>query len=281
MTEETSRLAIRRMLDEADPFDPFDEDVAETDLEEPILIAGLPVARKRTDQVLDTVFSSLDEGRGGWIVTANLDFVQRASQDADARALYARADLIVADGAPLVWAARLMGSPLPERVAGSDLVWSLAERAAREGRSLYLLGGDGEDATTAADVLRRRFPGLHVAGVANPWLSLPPSATELNALRQDILEAQPDLLYAGFGSPKQELVIEALRHDLPRVWMMGCGISLSFIAGTRPRAPRWMQTTGIEWIYRMWNEPRRLGPRYLRNLPFAIQLLWRARFSRP
>ena len=248
--------------------------------ENALVLAGLPIARLRADQVLDAVFSALKKGLGGWIVTANLDFVQRANADTDALALYREADLIVADGAPLIWAARLMGRPLAERVAGSDLVWSLAERAALEGRSLYLLGGDGEDAATAAETLRTRFPELRIAGVSNPWLSSPPTATELEGVRRDVLAAEPDLLYAGFGSPKQELVIEALRDALPATWMMGCGISLSLIAGTRPRAPRWMQIVGIEWVHRMWSEPRRLGPRYLRNIPFAIGLLWRARFPK-
>ncbi|MCP4904766.1 MAG: WecB/TagA/CpsF family glycosyltransferase [bacterium] len=242
-----------------------------------VVIEGLPVVRMCEAQVVDKIFGDLSAGRGGWIVTANLDFMQRASEDPGARDLYSGADLIVADGAPLLWAARLMGCPLPERVAGSDLVWVLAERAALENRSLYLLGGDGEDASAAAEELRRRFPRLKIAGVSSPWLSLPPTAAELAAVCEEVVAAQPDLVYAGFGSPKQELVIEALRSDLPSAWLMGCGISLGFVAGTVPRAPRWMQKSGVEWVHRMWTEPRRLGPRYMRNIPYAIRLLWNAR----
>lgn len=244
---------------------------------ERVVIAGLPIARLNTKEVVDRIFGGLSSGRGGWIVTANLDFIQRASQDAYARELYSQADLIVADGAPLLWAARLMGRPLPDRVAGSDLVWILAERAAREDRSLYLLGGNGNDAHAAAEELKQRYPGLRISGVSNPWLSSPPTAAELSSVRDEILTAKPDLVYAGFGSPKQELVIKALRDDLPSAWLMGCGISLSFIAGSVPRAPVWMQKSGLEWIHRMLTEPRRLGPRYLRNIPYALKLLWNAR----
>jgi N-acetylglucosaminyldiphosphoundecaprenol N-acetyl-beta-D-mannosaminyltransferase len=246
---------------------------------ERVVIAGLPIARLNKGQVVDRIFSDLASGRGGWVVTANLDFMQRASENPEAKDLYARADLILADGAPLLWAARLMGHPLPDRVAGSDLVWTLAERAARENRSLYLLGGDGDDAKKAADELSRRYAGLRIAGVSSPWLSSPPTSAELESVREEILAAKPDLLYAGFGSPKQELVIESLRNALPSVWMMGCGISLSFIAGTVPRAPRWMQISGLEWVHRTLTEPRRLGPRYLRNMPYALKLLWNARIA--
>lgn len=245
---------------------------------ERIVVEGLPIVRLSTDEVVDRIFADLAVGRGGWVVTANLDFMQRAGENPLARDLYSRADMIVADGAPLLWAARLMGQPLPERVTGSDLVWILAERAAREDRSLYLLGGDGDAAQVAAEKLRKRYPGLRIVGHSNPSLSSPPSPAELQSIREDVLAANPDLLYAGFGSPKQELVIKALRNDLPSVWMMGCGISLSFIAGTHPRAPRWMQMAGFEWVHRLLSEPRRLAPRYLRNIPYAIKLLWNARF---
>jgi N-acetylglucosaminyldiphosphoundecaprenol N-acetyl-beta-D-mannosaminyltransferase len=114
-------------------------------------IAGLPIARIGTASVLDHVFSELNDGRGGWLVTANLDFLQRADASQAARELYSQADLILADGMPLLWVARILGKSLPERVAGSDLVWSLAERAAVEGKSLYLLGGDPGAAAEAAD----------------------------------------------------------------------------------------------------------------------------------
>lgn len=245
---------------------------------ERVVIAGLPVARLGTAEVVDRVFHALSGAQGGWVVTANLDFMQRAYEDPDSRELYSRADLIVADGAPLVWAARLMGKPLPDRVAGSDLVWLFAERAAREGRSLFLLGGDGEDGKVAAERLVERYPGLKIAGVASPKLSSPPTDSELKEVRELVAAARPDLVYAGFGSPKQERVIEALRPSLPGAWMMGCGISLSFMAGTVARAPRWMQNSGLEWLHRMLSEPRRLAPRYLRNIPYAFRLLWNARF---
>lgn len=244
-------------------------------------ICGLPIARVEPRQVLNHVFQALARGSGGWLVTANVDFVRRAVSDPEVLALYTGADLILADGVPLLWAARLMGQPVPERVAGSDLVWLLAERAAREGRSLYLLGGEGRAAERAAERLVERWPDLRIAGWWSPQIPSPPGPAIIERIRAELEQQRPDLIYVAFGSPKQELVIEALRPYFPGAWMMGCGISLSFIAGDVRRAPLWMQRLGLEWVHRLVQEPRRLAGRYLLlNLPFAVRLLLRAYRSR-
>ncbi len=246
-----------------------------------VRICGLPIARVELGQVLDHVFQALARRSGGWLVTANVDFVRRAVSDPEVLALYTGADLILADGVPLLWAARLMGQPVPERVAGSDLVWLLAERAAREGRSLYLLGGEGRAAERAAERLVQRWPDLRIAGWWSPRIPRPPGPAIIERIRAELEQQRPDLIYVAFGSPKQELVIEALRPYFPGAWMMGCGISLSFIAGDVRRAPLWMQRLGLEWVHRLVQEPRRLAGRYLLlNLPFAVRLLLRAYQSR-
>ncbi|MDJ0788381.1 MAG: WecB/TagA/CpsF family glycosyltransferase [Myxococcota bacterium] len=244
---------------------------------EVVELAGLPIARIGPEEVADHVFRSLDQGRGGWILTANVDFLERVSRQPAIRELFLRADLVVADGTPLLWAARLLGKPLPARVAGSDLVETLAAHAERRGRSLYLLGGEGDAAWVAAERLRARHPDLRIAGVSSPRLSAPPSPDEIAQVRQDLLAARPDIVYVAFGSPKQEQVIEAVRHELPATWMLGCGISLSFLAGHVRRAPVWMQRSGLEWVHRLGSEPGRLASRYLlRDLPYAVRLLWRS-----
>jgi N-acetylglucosaminyldiphosphoundecaprenol N-acetyl-beta-D-mannosaminyltransferase len=240
-------------------------------------LVGLPLAPWTAEQVADHVFAALGAGRGGWLVTANVDFLLRARREPDTAALYRRADAILADGQPLVWAARLRGTPVPERVAGADLVRLLTHRAAAEGRRLYLLGGAGEDAARAAERLRESLPALHIAGFSSPAVSLPPKEEEIRAIREALQQARPDLVFVGFGSPKQERVIEALRADLPGAWMMGCGVSLSFLAGTIPRAPRWLQRLGLEWLHRLTQEPARLARRYLwDDLPFTLGLLFQS-----
>jgi N-acetylglucosaminyldiphosphoundecaprenol N-acetyl-beta-D-mannosaminyltransferase len=255
--------------------------VSEDKVEDTLCIGGLAIARLDTAQVVDRVFADIADGRGGWLVTANIDFVQRAIRDPAMGDLYRKADLVIADGRPLLWAARATGRPLPERVAGSDLVWLLAERAALEGRSLYLLGGEGDSAERAAAELCARWPKLRIAGCSSPWISSPVTPEELAPIREQLARARPDLVYVAFGSPKQEYLIDLLRGDLPASWMMGCGISLSFIAGDIARAPVWMQRSGVEWLHRLFQEPGRLGGRYLlHNLPFTLSLLWRARRAR-
>ncbi len=223
--------------------------------------------------LLDAMFGELAVGKGGWIVTANLDILRRYVLDSRMEALYGAADLRVADGMPLVWAARMQGDVLPERVTGSTLVWQIAERAAQEGRSLYLLGGDPGAAEGASAELTARYHGLVIAGLSSPRVSSPPTAAELDAITRDLEAAGADIVYIAFGSPKQEYIAQALRLRFPDKWFIGVGISLGFIAGRLRRAPEWMQRHGLEWIHRLVQEPRKLARRYLvRNLPFAARL---------
>jgi len=246
-----------------------------------IELMGLPLARVTGEDLLSHLFQALDSGRGGWLLTANLDILRRFAKDAEARGLYGEATVAVADGMPLVWASALRGDPLPERVAGSSMVWSLAERAAVAGRSLYLLGGAEGAADGARTVLEDRYPGLRVCGAASPMLSSIPSGAELSALSADVLAAKPDIVLVAFGSPKQEYVIRHLRALLPRAWLIGVGISLSFVTGQTRRAPMWMQRIGLEWVHRMSQEPSRLARRYLlHDIPFALELFAHAAVSR-
>jgi N-acetylglucosaminyldiphosphoundecaprenol N-acetyl-beta-D-mannosaminyltransferase len=251
---------------------------------ETVALCGMDLASIRSDELLDHIFEALRAGRGGWLITANLDFLRRHVKDPGARDIYAAADLRVADGMPLVWASRLRGTPLPERVAGSSLTPTLCERAAREGRRVYLLGGEPEANQVAAEKLLRDYPGLVLAGRSAPFVSAPPTPEQVAALERELTQAAPDLVLVAFGSPKQELVIAALKNALPRAWWIGVGISLSFIAGHVQRAPVVVQKLGLEWVHRLVQEPRRLFRRYLiEDLPFAFELLGGAlveRFSR-
>jgi N-acetylglucosaminyldiphosphoundecaprenol N-acetyl-beta-D-mannosaminyltransferase len=208
-------------------------------------LIGMRIASADEGAVLDHMFGELRCGHGGWLVTANLDFLRRYVKEPQIRELYAGADLTVADGMPLVWAARVLGTPVPERVAGSALIYRFAERAAREQCSLYLLGGDPGAAQRAAVVLAERSPGLRIAGYCSPRFSAVPTQAEIDSVVAAIERARPDLLLVGLGSPKQERVIQALSPLFPQTWMVGVGISVSFVAGQRRRAPRFMREAGL------------------------------------
>ncbi|MFN0241287.1 MAG: WecB/TagA/CpsF family glycosyltransferase [Planctomycetota bacterium] len=238
---------------------------------------GVRIHALREDECVEHVMSALRDARGGWIVTPNLDHMRRLARDDRLRASYGRADLAVADGMPLVWMARLQRTPLPCRVAGSDLISSLSRAAARNGHSLFLLGGDPGTAEGAAQELGRRFPGLRVAGTACPALGFEHRSDDVDALAAQLAISRADIVFVALGSPKQEALIERLRPILPRAWWLGVGISFSFVAGDVRRAPPWLQRIGLEWLHRMVQEPNRLLRRYLvEDLPFGVALATRS-----
>ena len=237
-------------------------------------LLGMSIASVDSEGVLDRIFASLERGEGGWLVTANLDILRRHHREADARALYDAADLRVADGMPLVWASRLANEPLPERVTGSGLTPAIAERAAREGRSVYLLGGAEGAAEGAARVFRERSPALSLAGISSPFVDSPATSEQVAAIAAELAPLAPDVILVGLGSPKQEHLIRALMPHLPRAYFIGVGVSFSFVAGQVHRAPPWMRRAGLEWAHRLSQEPGRLARRYLvDDLPFAFRLL--------
>lgn len=184
------------------------------------------------------------------------------------------ASLVVADGAPLIWASRIAGNPLPGRVPGSDLIWSLSAALADQGRSIYLLGGAPGTSSRAEQVMRSRFPQLRIAGHLSPPFGFDARPDQLEAACAAVVAARPDLVYVGLGFPKQERVIARLRPLLGSSWFLGCGAAIDFVAGVHTRAPLWMQRSGLEWTHRLASEPTRLMRRYLlHDLPFALGLL--------
>lgn len=246
-------------------------------------IDGTGIDRITEAEVVAVVREALAHGRGGRILTPNIDILRRAQRDDEARRFLADADLIVADGMPLIWASRLGGRPLPERVAGSSLIWSLSEGLGRDGRSVFVVGGTpaaeeaGDGATRAADRLAAACPGLRVAGAMCPPYGFEREPGAYADFCAKVAGAEPDLVFVGLGFPKQERVITRLRRDLPQAWFIGCGAAVNFVAGDVDRAPRWMQRTGLEWAHRLGSEPRRLAGRYLRHdAPYALRLLAQA-----
>ncbi|MEV6343172.1 WecB/TagA/CpsF family glycosyltransferase [Actinoplanes sp. NPDC051851] len=239
-----------------------------------VTLAGVQFDPIIEEEVVNRVLTALSEGRGGQIITPNVDILHRAAQDAEARHHIEASEITVADGKPLIWASRLAGNSLPARVPGSDLIWSLSEAMSTAGRSVYLLGGEPGTAERAEEVLRERFPSLKLAGHLSPSFGFDTREDEYAAVCDEVVAAAPDMVFVGFGFPKQERVIERLRPRLPQSWFMGCGAAIGFVAGVHSRAPEWMQESGLEWVHRLASEPRRLVRRYLiDDAPFAVRLL--------
>jgi N-acetylglucosaminyldiphosphoundecaprenol N-acetyl-beta-D-mannosaminyltransferase len=242
-----------------------------------ILLHGVRFHAIDEQKCIEHILYEIEAGRGGFVVTPNVDHLARAGQDVSFAALIAEANLVVADGMPLVWASRLQGTPLPQRVAGSDLISSLSAAAAGQGKSIFLLGGDSGTADAAAAVLRDRYPQLKIAGKLCPAVGFEKDEAEIQRITSELQAAKPDIIFVALGSPKQERLIDRMRGTLPATWWLGVGVSFSFLCGNVRRAPVWMRNCGLEWTHRLIQEPKRLFKRYIIvGVPFAGWLLGRA-----
>jgi N-acetylglucosaminyldiphosphoundecaprenol N-acetyl-beta-D-mannosaminyltransferase len=226
-------------------------------------------------QAVTHILGSLAAGKGGVVVTPNLDHLRRCETDLSFGALLSEADLVLADGMPLIWASRILGRNLPERVAGSDLITTLSVAAGHAGRSVFLLGGEPGTADGAAKVLIDRSGGaLKIAGTYCPDFGFENDPAQMAQMIEALREAKPDIVFVGLGSPKQEKVVDIIRHNLPQTWWLGVGVSFSFLCGHVQRAPIWAQKMGLEWLHRVWQEPGRLLKRYfVHGIPFAGKLI--------
>jgi N-acetylglucosaminyldiphosphoundecaprenol N-acetyl-beta-D-mannosaminyltransferase len=246
-----------------------------------IELGGLRLHALTEEACVAHIICELKEERGGWVVTPNLDHLRRFQHDVDFQALVAQANLVTADGMPLIWMSRVQGTLLPERVAGSSLINTLSRAAAREGMSVFLLGGDPGTAQEAGAILCQRNPGLRLAGTSCPQIGAGLDDSTCQQLAAELVAARPDIVFVGLGSPKQERVISRLRSCLPAAWWLGVGVSFSFVCNRVRRAPTWMQKLGLEWLHRLWQEPGRLARRYLiEGLPFAALMFARCSWRR-
>lgn len=236
-------------------------------------ILDVRIDRVTLDAVCEQIDSFVRAGKPHQIVTINMDFLRLARADRTFREALNAADLAVPDGVPVLWAARLLGQPAGERVTGVDIVERGAMLAAARGYRVFLLGAEPGVAEAAAAELVRRNPGLIIAGVYAPPMG-PFSEEEDARMVALVRAAQPDLLFVAFGAPRQEVWLHRHRHDLGVPVMVGVGGTFNFLAGRVPRAPRWMQRSGLEWLYRLRQEPRRLWRRYLLgDLPVFLRIV--------
>ena len=241
--------------------------------EPPVWVWGVPLAPYTSAQALARIDELITRRVPSYFITANLHYARLTEQQARLREVNDRAAFVLADGMPLVWASRRQARSLPERVAGSDLLFWICERAARKGWRVFLLGAGPGIAAQAAENLCRRYPGLQIAGTESPpfrtW-----TAQEKADLFHRIRESKADLLFVAFGQPKGEIWVADHFQELGVPLAVQVGASLDFAAGRVRRAPRWIQRTGLEWIYRIAQEPRRLFLRYMEDIVFLLRMLF-------
>lgn len=246
-------------------------------------IMGVLIDRTRRDQVISYVDSFVQSGRPHQIVTVNVDFLNIAHRDRSFVQLLNDAALAVPDGMPLVWVSQIVGRRLPERITGTDLLCDCAALAARKGYRLFLLGAAPGVADAAADLLSERYPGLAVVGTYSPPECGEFTPQENAKIVELVRAARPEMLFVALGTPKQEKWIYQNLQDLGVPVCIGVGGVFNFITGRIPRAPQPLQRAGLEWLFRLLLEPRRLWRRYLVDDTRALSraLLYALRKPRP
>lgn len=231
-----------------------------------IKLFGIDIDRLDMSGAIDVVESWVRDGAAEcrYVVTPNVDHVVKLSQSAPFQDAYRHAALVVADGKPVVLAARLLGTPLPGTVTGSDLVPAIFERYQRSGESLrvFLLGAAPGVGERAKRVIEGTWPRVQVVGVLSPPLGFEHDEAECERICSAVSAASPDLLVLGLGAPKQELWVRRFHKRLPVHAALCVGATIDFLAGEKARAPKILQALGLEWAHRMFSEPRRLVKRY-------------------
>lgn len=238
---------------------------------ETVMVGGVPIARLSHSETTDEFIRIIQKFKTGdrpYISnSANGEVIARVHADAEFKRDLFASDMINPDGMPLVWASRyLTGTPLPERVTTTDLFHVVAKRFLDTDMSFYLLGADENEIMLATNNIRKLYPGLKIVGVHHGFIN----DSNREALIEAINQAAPSVLWIGMGVPREQRFCLMLKERLTTVPVIKtCGGLFNYISGTRSRAPEWMQKMSLEWLYRLYLEPKRLGWRYLSTNPIA------------
>lgn len=226
-----------------------------------VALFGLPITNVTMAQAVARVEEYILSGHTHQIATANLDFARNSLNDQYLQRVICECSMVLPDGAPMLWASTLFGTPLKERVTGVDLIPELARLSAARGYGIFLLGSSERNSARAEEVLRELFPGVRIVGRVCPEIQ-PLHEMDNEGLLREIEAARPEILLVAFGNPKQEIWIHRHRDRLTVPVAIGIGGALDMIAGSLKRAPKWVQAVQMEWFFRMAQEPLRLLPRY-------------------
>ncbi len=246
-------------------------------MENRIKLLNIYVDNLTMEETLDEISSLVEKRQNAYVVTPNVDHMVTLEKDEEFQRIYQEADLILTDGKPLIWISKLLKTPIKEKISGSDLFPRMVEQAAKKGHKMFFLGAREGVAKKAAEVFMEQYPTLQVVGVYSPSYGFEKKEEEIADIIAMIQEAKPDILVVGVGAPKQEKFIYRYRDQLQVPVSLGLGASFDFVAGTVKRAPRWMSEHGLEWLYRTFQEPKRLAKRYIVDAFMLLKLLWKYR----
>ena len=236
---------------------------------------AVPMASVTLRNAVELLVEIAHEKNTHVVHTCNVEHVVLMNSNEEFRNAYKRADWVFPDGMPLVWFSRLIGRPLPERVSGSDLLPEVCRIAEKKGLRIFLLGGTSDVTPLAQKKLLELFPKLQIAGIATPWIDLEKCGDHDDNIVDTINTTHPDIIFVGFGAPKQEIWTDLNRHRLKTGVICMVGGTFDFLARKTIRAPRWMQEAGLEWFWRLCHEPKRLWKRYLIGNLIFLGLVWK------
>lgn len=225
------------------------------------------------NEAVENIYKASANLEAKYVVTPNADHVLRLEKDLFFREIYAQAEYVLADGITILLLARRLGFKLKERVCGSDVMPALCEKAAGTDKSIFILGGPPGAGDIAANRLKNKYRGLNIVGVYSPKYGFENDKSELDYINSMLNSLKPNIVFVGLGSPKQEAWIYNHGRHLKVGVLLAIGAAIEFEAGTVKRAPKLMQKIGLEWLYRAFTEPRRLGKRYLKNFRFLKYLI--------
>lgn len=235
-------------------------------------ILGVPVDAVDLETTVEVVARWIEDRQKGCISLATAHGIQDVRRSEPARRAFQEADLVVADGMAMVWLLKLLGHDGVGRVYGPDLLLRLCDRSLKEGWRHYFLGGQPDTARLMIERLSERFPGLEVAGTSSPIVAENPRLDE--DVVSAINESEAHIVWVGLGSPKQDVWMNLYRDAIRPQVLIGVGAAFDFAAGTKPQAPRWIQRSGLEWLFRWGSEPLRLSARYSRYPAFVVMAAW-------
>lgn len=229
------------------------------------------------DEAIEYISTCIDERKIGHVITPNVDQIVRMEWDDYFKKICNESELLLVDGHPLMWIARLYGKPFKEKICGSDLVPLLCEVASKKGYSVFFLGAAPGVADKAARIMQEKYQGLKVAGTYSPPLGFDKNEEEIDKINRMLLDSNADMLFVGMGVPKQDIFIYENMHKYKIPMSFSIGGTIDFIAGVQKRAPRWIGKIGFEWFYRLCQDPKRMFKRYIIDDMKIIKLYWKYR----
>lgn len=229
------------------------------------------------EEALTKIEQLIAQNKNAYVVTPNVDHIVVMERDKEFAQLYREADLILTDGKPLIWISKLYGTPIKEKISGSDFFPQMCALAARKGYSVFILGAGPGVADKAARNLQSKYPGLEIAGTYSPPVGFEEDQEQLQKIAELIRQANPTILAVSLGSPKGEKFLYRHKDEYNVPLSISIGATIDFEAGNVKRAPKWMSNCGLEWMYRMMKEPKRLVKRYAVDAVQIAPIVWKYR----